>query len=270
MKSGQRRPADYLPLLERTGGACALLEQEHGLLADGLREQAEHQLGAWREQGIEVLTVSDSDYPTNLLTIAERPPVIFVRGRLLPKDARSVSVIGSRRATSGGTAAARAVARELVGAGYTVVSGLAAGIDTAAHTEALSHGGRTLAVIGTGVNRCYPPQNAELQRQLAERCGVISQFWPDTPPRRENFPVRNAVMAGLSLATVVVEASATSGARIQARIALQQSRPVILTESLLEQEWARELSERAGTYVIGSAGEVPALLERMVGDLPIA
>jgi DNA processing protein len=187
-------------------------------------------------------------------------------GQLHPTDARSVAVIGSRRATAVGESIAREVACELVDAGYTVNSGLAAGIDTAAHTEALSRGGRTVAVIGTGVSRSYPPENAALQRQIAERCAVISQFWPDAPPMRAHFPLRNAVMSGLSLATVVVEASATSGARIQARISLEQGRPVILLESLLSQGWPRELLERPGAHVTGSASEIPTILDRLLAD----
>ena len=148
--------------------------------------------------------------------------------------------------------------------GYTVNSGLATGIDAAAHIEALARGGRTVAVIGTGLGSCYPPQNTELQRQIACRGAVISQFWPDSPPRRENFPLRNAVMAGMSLATILVEASATSGARIQARLSLGYGRPVVLLDSLLGQQWARDLAERPGTQVVGSASEVPGLVDRLV------
>jgi DNA processing protein len=255
---------DYLPLIERAGGARAVLEQEHGLLADGLHEQAGLQVSAWRDQQIGLLTVRGSDYPANLIAIPERPPLIFVLGDLLPADSRSVAVIGSRRATSDGKLMARAIVGELVDAGYTVNSGLAAGIDTAAHTEALSRGGRTVAVIGTGVLRCYPPQNTGLKRQIAQRGAVLSQFWPEDPPRRENFPLRNGVMSGISLATVVVEASATSGARVQARISLAQGRPVILSESLLTQEWARELSQQPGAHVVAAASEVPALVDRLV------
>jgi DNA processing protein len=159
--------------------------------------------------------------------------------------------------------AAGAIARHLVGAGFTVFSGLAAGIDTAAHRSALEAGGRTVAVIGTGLRRVYPPQNADLQQRIAAECAVVSQFWPDAPPSRISFPMRNAVMSGMTLATVVVEASHTSGARTQARLALEHGRPVLLLESLLAQDWARRFAMRPGTHVVRTPAEISATVERL-------
>jgi DNA processing protein len=266
LSHGRARSGDYLGLIECAGSARTALEQEHGLLADELQEQAALQIKAWHEQGVTLLAAFDDGYPVNLTSVAGRPPLLFVLGELEPLDGRSVAVIGSRRATSAGLATAKAVARELVHGGYTVNSGLAAGIDAAAHEEALRHGGRTIAVIGTGILRSYPAHNAELQRRIARQCAVVSQFWPDAPPRRENFPLRNAVMSGMSLATVIVEASATSGARIQARLSLEQGRPVVLAESMLNEDWARELAERPGAHVARSVEEVPALVDRLVAE----
>jgi DNA processing protein len=157
------------------------------------------------------------------------------------------------------------VADALARGGYSVISGLAAGIDTAAHAAALRRGGRTIAVIGTGVARCYPRQNVALQRRIAAQCAVVSQFLPDTPPSQETFPQRNAVMSGLSLATVIIEASYRSGARIQARAARAQGRPVFLLKSLLHQRWARELAERPGVRVVAGPDEVVTDLERLYG-----
>jgi DNA processing protein len=263
--NGRRRPFEYSALLDEEN-AGALLEREHGLLADQLLEPAAQQINSWIEEGIELLTVLDPGYPENLRAIPTRPPLLFVRGQLQRDDARAVAVIGSRRATIPGKSLAREITHELVDAGYAVVSGLAAGIDTAAHDEAIACGGRTVAVIGTGLRQCYPPANADLQRRIVGHGAVISQFWPDTPPRRENFPLRNALMSGISLATVVVEASARSGARIQARLALGQGRRVLLAEPLLKQQWARKLSEQSGACVIGSASEVPALVDRLAAE----
>jgi DNA processing protein len=145
-----------------------------------------------------------------------------------------------------------------------VTSGLAAGIDTAAHTAALDANMRTVAVIGTGLDHAYPTQNAALQRTIAARGAVVSQFWPDAPPERRNFPMRNAVMSGLSLATVVVEALHRSGARIQARIALAHGRPVFLSRRLTdEQPWAREFAQRPGTHVFDDPGEITDTVERL-------
>jgi DNA processing protein len=213
-----------------------------------------------------VLTPGDPEYPENLRAVRDRPALIFVSGRLGRRDARSVALIGSRRASAGGLAVASSIARELVTHGYTVVSGLALGIDTAAHTAALAAGGRTIAVIGTGLCHCYPRQNRPLQERIAREGVVISQFWPDVPPSRQRFPQRNALMSGISLASVVAEASHTSGARTQARFALAHGRPVILLESLLKQEWARELVERPGTHLVRSPGEVPALVDRLTEE----
>jgi DNA processing protein len=191
-----------------------------------------------------VLTVLDADYPLNLRAVHDRPAAIFIRGRLVPDDQKAVAIIGSRRASDGGLHEATSLAARLTAEGYVVVSGLAAGIDTAAHQAAVAAGGRTLAVIGTGLHHSYPPENAGLQHQIAQTGAVISQFRPETRPSRETFPQRNAVMSGMALATVIVEAGVRSGARIQARRALQHGRPVFINHGLLDQPWARELSAR--------------------------
>src|SRR5436305_1734203 len=216
LRGGPRTWREYAALAEEAGSVRAVLEEELGLLAEEPLQQAAADLKRWSEQGLHAITVLDAEYPDNLRAVHDRPALIFVAGRLADSDSRSVAVIGSRRASQAGTGRARAVAQQLVASGYTVASGLAAGIDTAAHPAALENGGRTVAVIGTGLLRCYPPQNAALQRQIAGQCAVVSRFWPDAAPTRKSFPLRNAVMSGMSLATVIVEASPTSGARIQA------------------------------------------------------
>jgi DNA processing protein len=261
---GAKRPwQQYSDLVEAAGSAHAVLHQERGLLADDELASAEHDLDRWRAKGIRTLTVLDSDYPENLRGVHDRPPLIFVAGRLEPGDARSVAVVGARAASDRGRVAARRIAEHLVDAGYIVVSGLAEGIDTAAHTGALERDGRTVAVIGTGLERFYPPQNESLQRTIATRGAVVSQFWPDAPPSRRSFPMRNAVMSGLTLASVIVEAAHTSGSRMQARLALAQGRPVLLVHSLLSQPWARELAARPGTHVVRTPGEITSIVERL-------
>jgi DNA processing protein len=171
--------------------------------------------------------------------------------------------VGARRASRGGRATAASIAEALARAGYVVVSGLAAGIDTAAHEAALAAGGRTVAVIGTGLRHSYPPENAALQREIAAVGAVVSQFWPDAPPTRTSFPLRNAVMSGLALGTVVVEASFRSGARVQARLALGHGRPVFLWQALLDEPWAREFARRPGVYVVDDAAQVMRTVERL-------
>lgn len=266
LQSGHRPWSQYADLVEDSGSALAILYQEVGLFAAEQLEFAKDLVERWEAQGFHVCTVLDRDYPENLRTVHDRPPLLFIEGRLERSDARSIAVVGARQASKPGTETAAQVARHLVESEFTVVSGLAAGIDSAAHTAALSAGGRTVAVIGTGLARSYPPQNAELQRRIAKDCAVISQFWPDSPPTRRSFPMRNAVMSGLTLGTVVVEASHTSGSRIQARLALDHGRPVFLLETLLAQPWAKELADRPGVHVVRTPSEITTAVARLTSS----
>jgi DNA processing protein len=266
LRGGQRPWQQYAEVVDEAGAALPILEQEQGLLAHEQIAAVSAEIESWQSGGLRVLTVLDPDYPDNLRAVHDRPPLIFVAGRLAPADSRSLAVVGSREASERAVRAAGAVAEHLVSRGYTVVSGLASGIDAAAHTAALAAGGRTVAVIGTGLRRSYPPQNAALQRRIALEGAVVSQFWPDAPPSRRSFPMRNAVMSGLSLATVVVEASQTSGSRMQARLALAHGRPVFLRHTLLSQPWARELASRPGTHVVHSPSEITDVIERLTSS----
>lgn len=270
LRAGRRPGGSYRELVEAAGSAVAILEQEQGLLANELLEPAARDVATWSEQGIRAVTVLDPAYPTNLRGVHDGPALVFLAGRLEPRDTRSVAVIGTRHPTDRGLARAQAISEELVEHGYTVVSGLAAGIDTAAHTAALARGGRTLGVLGTGLRRSYPPENAALQERIASDCALISQFWPDAGPTQQSFPLRNGTMSGMALASVVVEASERSGARVQARLALGHGRPVLLAEPLLEQQWARELAERDGAYVVRTPGEVRATVERLAASTLVA
>jgi DNA processing protein len=227
-------------------------------------EEALAQLRTWESEGIEVVTVLDEDYPLNLRTVHDRPPMLTVAGRLAPDDERSVAVVGTRRASDSGLRRAAEIAANLVDAGYVVVSGLAAGIDSASHRAAMDAGGRTIAVIGSGLHHAFPQDNAELQARISREHAVISQFWPDQGPRKHTFPMRNAVMSGIARATVVVEASYTSGARMQARLALEHGRPVVLLDSLVaEHEWAREYAQRPGVYVVERVADVVDRLDSL-------
>ncbi|HEY0697102.1 MAG TPA: DNA-processing protein DprA, partial [Micromonospora sp.] len=176
----------------------------------------------------------------------------------------------SREASERGIGVARSVATSLAHAGVTVVSGLAKGIDTAAHTAALDAGGRTVAVIGTGIHQHYPASNRQLQEHIAEVGLVLSQFWPDTTPTRQTFPMRNAVMSGYAAATVVVEAGEHSGARIQARLALQHGRPVVLTSQVMRHDWARSFAERPGVHVARGTAELLDVVDQILLRMPTA
>jgi DNA processing protein len=221
------------------------------------------EIEAWQREGLQILTVLDAGYPTNLRSVHNRPPFVFVRGELRPEDDRSIAVVGTRQASSAGLDQAARIAGGLADAGFTVVSGLAKGVDAAAHNAALKRGRRTVAVIGTGLRRAYPSEHAALQERIATEGAVVSQFWPDAPPTKTSFPMRNVVMSGLALGTVVIEASHTSGAKMQARFALEHGRPVFRLESLLEHEWARDYAERPGAHVVGGADDVIEHVERL-------
>jgi DNA processing protein len=267
LRTGTRPWNVYADLVEEAGSALAVLEdQREQTLFGGPEDDLEavaDEIRDWQRDGMQLLSVLDEAYPDNLRAVHDRPPLIFVAGHLEPRDARSIAVVGARNASPAGVNAAKRIAAHLAGAGFTVASGLAAGIDTAAHTATLANGGRTVAVIGTGLKRAYPPQNAALQRRIAAEGAVLSQFWPDAPPSKRTFPMRNAVMSGLTLATVVVDAAHTSGARMQARLALAHGRPVFLLSSLLRHDWARVVARKPGTHVVHEPEEITAIVERL-------
>ncbi len=206
-------------------------------------QRAREDLAVWRAQGLEPVTVLDSGYPEPLHDVFNRPPLLFIRG-VLPAalGTRSVSIVGARAAGPKALGIAAEITSQLVSDGFVILSGLAVGIDTAAHRATLQAGGVTCAVLGSGLKRLYPAENATLAEEILASGGtLISQFTPDQPPTKWTFPMRNVVMSGLSLATIVVEASDTSGARIQARVALQHGRTVFLHSELVRtREWARK------------------------------
>lgn len=258
------------------GDAASLLEErlrDDGALftldtppLEALLKAAATDLAQWEAAGIGVHTCLDGSYPEQLRDIHQVPPLVFTRGHLAG-DQRAVAVVGTRQATPRGLTVAEAIARNLAVAGVTVVSGLAAGIDTAAHTAALEAGGRTVAVIGTGINRSYPAENADLQRRIAVDGLVLSQFWPDASPTKTSFPMRNAVMSGYAAATVVVEAAYRSGARMQARLALEHGRPVVLPRKLLEHDWAQDYALRPGVYVVDDIDDLLTTVDRLTSQM---
>jgi DNA processing protein len=220
----------------------------------------------WESQGHRFLTILDEDYPSRLRGIHEAPPVLFGKGTLR-RDDPAVSVVGSREASERGLSIARSVATSLAQEGVTVLAGLALGIDTAAHLAALEAGGRTVAVIGTGINKIYPAANRDPHRVIAKEGLLVSQFWPDAPPQKHTFLMRNATMSGYGVATVVVEAGEHSGARAQARMAVAHGRPVILTDLVVERNhWAEALMHRPGVYVAAAADAVIAVVRELTAE----
>lgn len=178
------------------------------------------------KQGIKILTWQDEAYPQRLKEISQPPPVLYIRGEYLPDDLFAVSIVGTRRVSPYGRQITEELASFLAANGMTVISGLARGVDSIAHQTALKAGGRTLGILGSGVDRIYPPENRALAEKMMERGAIISDYAPGTPPEASNFPPRNRIIAGLSLAVVVVEAGETSGALITAEFAAEQGREV--------------------------------------------
>lgn len=177
-------------------------------------------------QGIQVLTWEDEAYPARLKEIDQPPPVLYLRGELKPEDTWAVAIVGTRRITAYGRQVTEEVASALARDGITIVSGLARGVDSVAHQAALEAGGRTLAVLGSGVDRIYPPEHRRLGEQVIAQGALVSDYPLGTPPDANNFPPRNRLISGLSLAVIVVEAGATSGALITAAFAADQGREV--------------------------------------------
>jgi DNA processing protein len=230
-----------------------LLDQYTHLIADLAAEQ------------ITLHTVLDDSYPPNLRQIFNRPPFLFARGQLTAEDDRAVAVVGTRQASTEGLEHARQLAAELAHRDVTVLSGLARGIDGAAHEGALDAGGRTVAVLGTGITRVYPPEHHDLAERILGSGALVSQFWPTAPPTRSSFLIRNVVTSGMAIGTVVVEAHGRSGARAQARHCLEHGKRLFLVRSLVMQEpWAQRYAEHPGTTVVDSVDDILAALTVLV------
>ena len=205
----------------------------------GLDKSARRAITSWRPKisleaemekldryKVKVLTWHDSDYPSRLKEIYDYPPVLYIRGSLLPEDEWCLAVVGTRRATVYGRQVAEEIATDLAQSRITIVSGLAKGIDSVAHTAALEAGGRTIAVCASGLDIVYPAENANLARRIMQRGALVSEYALGTKPRADNFPRRNRIMSGMSLGVLAVEAGQSSGALITANLALEQNREV--------------------------------------------
>ena len=213
--------------------------------------------------GIQVLTWEDPGYPRRLKEIDQPPPVIYLRGELLPEDEWAVAVVGTRRTSAYGRQMTEEIASTLARSGITVVSGLARGIDAIAHLTSLNAGGRTLAVLGSGVDRIYPPENRRLADQIIQHGALISDYPPGTPPEGVNFPPRNRIISGLSMAVVVVEAGQTSGALITASFAADQGREVFALPGNVTAPQSQGTNRliRDGAYPLLDPAEILEVLE---------
>ncbi|HIJ64450.1 MAG TPA: DNA-protecting protein DprA [Candidatus Hydrogenedentes bacterium] len=231
--------AHFIRLLARFRTAENVLNASRGTLSEVVGEKLAERIAQYADvvdvdaqqrrmadYDVALVTLEDPEYPVRLAEIYDPPLALFVRGELREEDAHCVSIVGTRRPTPYGVRMAEKFGRELAARGITVVSGMAAGIDAAAHRGALENGGRTIAVLGNGVDIVYPAQNAELMHQIIQHGCVISQFPMGVKPSKGHFPYRNRIISGLALGTLIVEAPPQSGALITARQAAEQGREV--------------------------------------------
>ncbi|HEY3344654.1 MAG TPA: DNA-processing protein DprA, partial [Anaerolineaceae bacterium] len=247
------------------------------------------------QKGIQVLIREDEGYPARLKQIDQAPPVLYVRGQLLSEDGWAVAIVGTRRVTVYGRQVTEEIATCLAANGVVVVSGLARGVDAIAHDAALNAGGRTYAVLGSGVDRIYPPENTRLAERITGQGALISDYAPGTPPDGVNFPPRNRIISGLSTAVVVIEAGETSGALITASFAGEQGRdvyavpgnihapqsiganrliqqgahPLLRPEDLLEELDLRQVPQQRAARTALPADAVEAKLYAQLGKEPI-
>jgi DNA processing protein len=212
--------------------------------------------------GVTVLTWDHPDYPYQLSQIPDPPPVLFVRGEITPADEWAVAMVGTRKASVYGREVARRLSGELAASGVTVVSGLARGIDGVAHQAALASGGRTLAVLGSGVDVIYPSEHRRLAQAVMENGALVSDYPLGSRPEASNFPPRNRIISGLSLGTVVVEAGQRSGALITADCALDQGREVFAVPGSILNPGSRGCNRllREGAHVVTEALDVLEVL----------
>ena len=189
-------------------------------------KEVENEYRRLQSQGASLIPLGHSNYPENLANVFDPPLSLYVKGTLSHEDRKAIAIVGSRRATRYGINIARRLAGELAKAGVTVVSGIARGIDRAAHEGALDAGGRTLAILGTGLDLTYPRENKEIYERIPGQGAVITEFPFGSQPLPHHFPIRNRIISGLSLGVVVVEAAVRSGSLITARLALEEGREV--------------------------------------------
>jgi DNA processing protein len=189
-------------------------------------DEVDKLIDSCEKKNIDILAITENRYPKLLKEINDPPPILFCKGIFEGRDNLALAVVGSRKLSEYGKRVTEKITNELASMGITIVSGLARGIDSIAHTTALATKGRTIAILGSGLSIIYPPENKKLAEKIINSGALISEFYPDEPPKRENFPKRNRLISGITLGTVVTEATINSGALITANFALEQGREV--------------------------------------------
>ena len=233
------------------------------------KRQIDRELRMLERAGMRAVAYGDESYPARLRTIADAPCVLYVSGQMDSRDDHALAVVGARRASQAGRLFTEELSRELASAGFTIVSGLALGVDAAAHRGALLAGGRTIAVLGCGIDRTYPAMHAGLRRQI-EQCGaVVSELPMGAPPHSHHFPRRNRIISGLSLGVVVTEATMNSGSLITAGLAADQGREVFAVPGMVKSETSRGPNSliKMGAKLVETASDVIDELLMQVDDV---
>lgn len=256
---------------EALGALSELLPRERKLIQDKDMQKVYRVVAICKKKNIKILTFDSPYYPKTLASVYDPPYVLYARyrERIDLNEHATIAVVGTRKSTSYGNSAARALGKTLTENGMTVVSGMAEGIDTHAALGALSAGGKTVAVLGCGVDVCYPPENKKLMDKIIDRGLVLSEYPPGSPPSSKHFPVRNRIISGLSLGTIVVEAPKRSGALITARIAGEQNREVFSVPGDITRKKSvgSNLLLQEGAKPVLSAEDVLCEFRDVYGDL---
>jgi DNA processing protein len=271
-------PVTFRSLLRRFGSARAAIEALPDLARRGGRgaplrvgtvAQAEQELSAADRIGARLLSADDEDYPEALAAIDDAPPLLYMCGDVALLRRKAVAIVGARNASANGRRLAQDIARDLGAAGFVVVSGLARGIDHAAHRGSLDSG--TVAVVAGGIDVAYPPDNEELQREIGRRGAIVAEMPPGTVPQAKHFPRRNRLISGLSLGVLVVEAALQSGSLITARMALEQGREVLAVPGSPLDPRCNGTNNllRQGAILAERAADVIAALQGMAGGAPL-
>lgn len=277
-------PVRVRRLLESFGSPEAILRapRERLLRVEGIGEETAKILASWQdhadpvaelreaaERGISVITQDDEDYPAPLRDAYDPPLLLYVWGKLEARDRHAIGIVGSRRTTNYGTSATKKLAFQIAHAGFTVISGLARGIDTTAHEAAIAANGRTVAVLGSGMGKLYPPENLPLAQKIAEGFGaVVSEFPLHTSPDQQTFPMRNRIVAAWSSALLVTECPLRSGALITANLASEYGKPIFAVPGPIDKPTSMGCNQliRDGATLVADASH---LLDDM-GILPFA
>lgn len=277
-------PVRVRRLLEAFGDPASILgtAKDRLMRVDGIGEETAKILQGWQdhadpaaelreaaERGISVVTQEDEDYPSPLREAYDPPLLLYVWGKLEARDKHAISVVGSRRATHYGMQATKRLSYQIAQAGFTIISGLARGIDTAAHEAAVAANGRTIAVLGSGLAKLFPPENLALAERIAGGCGaVVSEFPLHTSPDKQTFPMRNRIVAAWARAVLVVECPAWSGSLITANLASEYGKPIFAVPGPIDKPTSAGCNQliRDGATLVADASH---LLDDL-GELPFA